>query len=119
MTIQVLLTLGLLLCAAYAFLQVKVSAFLHVVIYTAALAGTYFVWFPEHTTVVAQLLGVGRGADLVLYLWVVISIAIGFNLHVKLATESRKTTLLARHIAIRDAWEPERAGTPHRGGGGG
>jgi len=116
MTIQVLLTMGLLLCAAYAFLQAKVSAYLHAVIYVAALAGTYFVWFPQHTTAVAQALGVGRGADLVLYLWVVISIAIGFNLHVKLARESRRTTLLARHLAIRDAREPDSVPAGRPGG---
>ena len=29
--------------------------------------GLYFVWFPTHSTLMAELVGVGRGVDLILY----------------------------------------------------
>ena len=46
-------------------------------------AGAFFVWAPEQTTVISRAVGVGRGADLVLYLWVVISLALMLVLYLK------------------------------------
>ncbi len=112
MIIQVILTAGLTLCAVYAFLQKKDSRYLNLVIYGASIVGTYFVWLPEHTTTIAQTLGVGRGTDLVLYLWLLISIVIGFNVHVKLSREAHKTTLLARYIALMTAHDQELRAQP-------
>lgn len=106
MIIQLILTLGLVFCGAYALLQKKEARYLTVVIYAAVIVGIYFVWFPDHTTAIARTVGVGRGADLVLYVWILISIVIGFNLHVKLASQARRTTLLARRVAILTA-QPE------------
>ena len=31
-----------------------------------AAAGLYFVWLPEHATWLAELVGIGRGVDLIL-----------------------------------------------------
>ena len=36
----------------------------------AAAVGLYFVWMPDHLSAVANAMGVGRGTDLLLYLWV-------------------------------------------------
>src|SRR4051794_5567205 len=47
----------------------------------AASGGLYFVWFPEHATFLAEALGIGRGVDLIIYVWVVISLLVLFNLH--------------------------------------
>ena len=35
----------------------------------SAAAGLYFVWLPEHATWLAELVGIGRGVDLILYVW--------------------------------------------------
>jgi hypothetical protein len=35
-----------------------------------ATAGLYFVWVPEHSTQLAELVGIGRGVDLILYIWI-------------------------------------------------
>jgi hypothetical protein len=66
----------------------------------AVLAGLYLVWFPSHATVLAELVGIGRGADLVLYLWVLISLLILFNLHLKLRSQMELITELAREVAL-------------------
>ena len=70
---------------------------------TAALAGLYFVLFPSHSTRVAELVGIGRGADLILYMWVCISLIILLNLHLKLRTQHELITALARTIALANA----------------
>jgi small membrane protein len=75
-------------------------AFLTVAI---ASSGLYFVWMPEQSTQLAELVGIGRGVDLILYVWVCISLVVLLNLHLKLRTQTELITTLARKIAITDA----------------
>jgi hypothetical protein len=75
-----------------------------------ATAGLYFVWVPEHSTQLAELVGIGRGVDLILYIWVCLSLIVVLNLHLKLRTQMELITALARKIALADA-QPTRAQT--------
>jgi small membrane protein len=77
-----------------------------------SLIGFYFVWIPSHATRVAELVGIGRGADLVLYVWVCISLVVLLNLHLKLRTQHELLTQLARSIALANATLPEDARAP-------
>ena len=69
----------------------------------AALGGLYFVWIPAHATRLAELVGIGRGVDLIIYIWVVISLLVLLNLHLKLRAQMELITVLAREIALADA----------------
>jgi hypothetical protein len=69
----------------------------------AAIVGLYLVWAPSHTTELAAVLGIGRGADLILYLWVCISLNLLLSLHLKLRAQQETVTKLARHIALANA----------------
>ncbi len=100
MTAQVLLTAGLVGAWIYVFVQSGLSLSFRFAIYAVLLCGTYFVWLPTHATTVANLLGIGRGADLVFYLWIVVSLAVLINLHLKLRRNLILLTQLARHLAI-------------------
>jgi hypothetical protein len=97
--------LSLLLCSVlvYSWAEHRRSPIVALVSAMAALAGLYFVWFPSHSTWVAELVGVGRGADLILYLWVCISLIILLNLHLKLRTQHELITTLARTMALANA----------------
>ena len=65
-------------------------------------AGVAIMW-PGVTKVVANALGIGRGADLVLYCAVVVMM-IGFLMvYVRLRRIRREMTLLVRELAMRDA----------------
>jgi hypothetical protein len=66
----------------------------------AAATGLYLTWMPEHATRFAQWAGVGRGVDLVLYVWVCITLIVLLNLHLKLRTQMELVTDLARAIAL-------------------
>src|ERR1700685_4287645 len=66
----------------------------------AAGAGLYFVWLPSHATWLASLVGIGRGVDLILYVWVIISLMVMLNLHLKLRSQMELITALTREIAI-------------------
>jgi len=64
-------------------------------------------WFaillPEYTTVVANLLGVGRGADLILYVFGLFTVFALIILFTHVRTLSLQMTALIRQLAIRDA----------------
>ena len=84
----------------------------------AACGGLYFVWFPAHATVLAEAVGIGRGVDLIIYVWVVISLLIVLNLHLKLRSQMELITGLAREIAMLKVapasdLDPPRLATPH------
>lgn len=63
----------------------------------------YAVLFPEHTTVLAHLLGIGRGADLLLYLLVVAFVFGMLNTYLRFRGTTQQITQLARTLAIREA----------------
>jgi small membrane protein len=71
-----------------------------------AAAGLYFVWLPDHATWLATRAGIGRGVDLIIYVWVVISLLVMLNLHLKLRAQTELITALAREVAIANARSP-------------
>lgn len=69
----------------------------------AAAAGLYFVWMPDHLSAVAHAMGVGRGTDLLLYLWVSLTMLAFAGLVLELRHLRRQLTLLARELALQHA----------------
>ena len=98
-----LLLAGILL---YAWAEYRRSPAVAILAVFVATAGLYFVWFPAHSTQLAELVGIGRGVDLILYIWVCISLIVLLNLHLKLRTQMELVTLLARQLAMSDARSP-------------
>lgn len=102
------LILSLLLCSVlvYAWIEYRRSPVVALMTVAAGAGGLYFVWFPSHSTMVAEFVGIGRGADLVLYLWVCISLFVLLNLHLKLRAQHDLITKLARTIAMANTSPP-------------
>jgi small membrane protein len=63
---------------------------------------------PDLLVRAAHFLGIGRGADLVLYLSVIFSFAAFFVTYLRFRRVDEQLTKLVRHIAIRDAGAPPR-----------
>lgn len=61
-----------------------------------------FVWNPRATNLLASVLGVGRGADAVFYLAIVILFYAVFRLYGKLESLEHKLSELVKKIALRD-----------------
>ena len=101
MIIQGILTFGLLLCLAYAFQQRQKSRYVSLAISGVAVAGICFVLAPGVPDRIAHLVGVGRGADLVMYCWLVISLIVSVNLQFKILGLQRLITELAREMTLR------------------
>ncbi len=100
MIAQLVLSLLLLGILLYAWTEYRRSPAVGLAALVAACGGLYFVWVPAHATILAELAGVGRGVDLIIYVWVVISLLIVLNLHLKLRAQMELITELAREIAL-------------------
>jgi hypothetical protein len=100
MIARIILTLLLASVLIYAASQRQRSRTVSALAVFTAVAGLYFVWIPEHATRLAEWAGVGRGVDLILYVWVVISLLLLVNLHLKLRMQAEMITALARSIAL-------------------
>jgi len=99
MIAQALLSVLLGGVLVYAWVEYRRSPLVGALSIVAGLAGLYFVWMPSHSTLVAEFVGIGRGVDLILYLWVCISLTVMLNLHLKLRAQQETITKLARSIA--------------------
>lgn len=109
MIAQVVLSLLLGIVLLYAWAQYRRSPIVTILSCVVSLMGFYFVWFPSHATRVAEFVGIGRGADLILYVWACISLVVLLNLHLKLRTQHELLTQLARSIALANATLPDDA----------
>ena len=71
-----------------------------------------FVMFPNSTSDIARLLGVGRGTDLLLYLTIFAGVHSCLLLYMRSRRLEHKLTELVRALAIKNAQYP--SGTPHQ-----
>jgi hypothetical protein len=95
----------------YAFGQRRRSGPLSYGIMAACAAGAVLVVFPDLSTRVANAVGVGRGADLIFYIFMLIVFAAIANLHLRMRAHAEVVTLLARELALTNAKAPG-SGTP-------
>jgi len=80
--------------------------FLKLFLLTTLLLAIYFVWAPDDLTRLANLVGVGRGADLVGYASTILLLLfiLGNMMHGRKV--ERQLTEISRYLAIRDARQP-------------
>lgn len=78
-----------------------------IVLWLAA-AGT--IAFPGVLVRLAHLLGIGRGADLVLYVFILAGFVAFFVTYLRFRRVEEQLTAIVRHLAIRDAEERDEAG---------
>jgi hypothetical protein len=70
--------------------------------------GAVFVVFPSLANDTAKVFGVGRGADLILYFFIVLMLGIALNLHLKLRSIQDTITDLGRAIALMNHQKPHK-----------
>ncbi len=59
------------------------------------------VWIPAVTSSVAQILGIGRGADLIIYSSIIIIFYMIFRIYVKFEDMERQITQIVQTIALK------------------
>jgi hypothetical protein len=103
MIAQLILSTLLAAVLVYAWSEHRRSPVVALLSVAAATAGLFFVWLPARATQLAELAGIGRGVDLILYTWVCISLVVMLNLHLKLRTQMELITIMARRLAIAES----------------
>ncbi|MGL3149816.1 DUF2304 domain-containing protein [Microbacterium sp. A82] len=111
MWIQILLIAAIIVLAV--FMMRRTGADSHLAIRRLlmgffVLGAVLSVLFPQWITWLAQLIGVGRGTDLVLYSLVIVFLAFVYTQFRRNAVLQRQLTLLARKIALLEAEADER-----------
>ena len=114
MIAQFAFTLILIAVLLVAFAQLRQIPLIGGLVVCAALFGAYIVWMPDHATYLANLVGIGRGADLILYVWVLISSAVVLLLYLNSREQLQLITTLARKMALADAEREEGAQSVRR-----
>ena len=102
MIAQIILTLGLSACLFYVFSLGRSLPLIRFGLFTVVLVGYLFVWIPDLTNSLAGLVGIGRGADLIMYLWIIVSLFLIMRLHIRLREQSELITKMARHYTLQD-----------------
>ena len=64
-----------------------------------------FTWMPEFSNKVANYLGIGRGADMIFYIWIVLSMLAFASLYITFNKQERQITHLTRALALHHAQE--------------
>ncbi len=66
------------------------------------IGASVIVWRPGTSTAIAQVFGIGRGADFVVYIAVSFLLISVFQLHIAHERLERMVTKLVRHEALKD-----------------
>ena len=90
------------------------QAIRRLVIVAALLAGFVAVLFPDYTNVVASYLGIGRGADLLLYAFVIFALFYVVHQYRRQLWQEKVTTDLARALTLAQAKLEELEKKPRR-----
>jgi hypothetical protein len=104
--IQPILVAFLLAAAIFCIWSLRVRVVTRTVVVVLAATGTVFVLRPELTGSIAHTLGVGRGADLMFYLFSLACIYAFLIMYVRYRELRRDLTKLTRSIAIEHALRP-------------
>lgn len=106
MLIQLLLivgTLGLLLVLLQKRSAARTRAWKRLILVALVLVAIASILRPELTTRVANLVGVGRGADLLLYVLTAVFLYVVVGFYLKFRDVERQVTVLARRLALDEA----------------
>lgn len=103
--VQVLLLIFVLFAASRAILQFKGGTLrfgalsFWLLIWAVALVA---IFYPEQTTQLARVLGIGRGVDIVVYASIAILFYLVFRLHVYIENIRTEISQLIREVSLRD-----------------
>ena len=103
MSIKVILLIPLVLLIIFFLPKLGNKTFYRLALIGISALGILFVLFPQITDRLAHLVGVGRGADLITYLFIVFFFLAGIILYSKIRKIEADQTELVRKITVEMA----------------
>lgn len=106
--VQLLLVLGIVAIIGWLFVKrgAKQLAVRRLLIIAFAVFAVLTILFPSILTQVANLVGVGRGTDLLLYMTVLVLLGFLALQEARTKAAEKRTTYLARRLALDEAEQP-------------
>jgi len=105
MIIKPVLSILLLGVLFFVMIQHHSGRLLRPAVAIAVALGIFFTWMPEFSNRVANYLGIGRGADMIFYIWIVLSLLAFASLYITFNKQERQITHLTRALALHHAQE--------------
>jgi hypothetical protein len=96
---QILLLIGLLFFIFYV-IKIRKLVFDRIIFIIGAVVGIFLVFFPGVSTVIANWMGIGRGADLVFYLFIIVSLFYFVSVNAEIRNLQKQITELTRTQAL-------------------
>lgn len=104
--IQLVLLTGIAFITLYFIIQLKKQLIDLGLLFLLIAAAVVFIVWPESTNILAHKLGVGRGADLIFYVSILLFWFIVLKLYARLRRLEKTVTQFIREEAIKKAEEP-------------
>jgi hypothetical protein len=104
--IQIFLTGGVVILFLYYISRFRSAFFDLLVLFIFSGLGIFFILFPEYTNIIAQKLGVSRGADLLFYICILFFLFIIIKLFARIRRFEKKLTGLIRQQAKDEVHKP-------------
>ena len=96
---QILLLIGLIFFIFYV-IKIRKLVFDRMIFIIGAVVGIFLVFFPGISTVLANWMGIGRGADLVFYLFIIVSLFYFVSVNAEIRHLQKQITELTRTQAL-------------------
>ena len=103
--IQIILTSGIIIIAAYMYLRLRSNVLDVILILLFVVVGVVFVIFNEITDKMAHFLGISRGADMIFYLGILFLFFLILKLYSRLRKIEQNLTELVRKKSIEEIEE--------------
>jgi hypothetical protein len=104
--IQALLIGGVIIIFLYYAFRLRSAFFDLLALIGFAGLAIFFILFPDYTNIIAKKMGVGRGADLLFYICILLFLFIILKLFARIRRLERKLTELVRQQATKEAHLP-------------
>lgn len=103
--IQLVLVTGFIFIGLYFVTRLKKRLLDIVLLFAMIVCGVVFALKPDITNIIARKLGVGRGADLIFYISVLIFWFVSLKLYARIRKLEQQVTSIIRQDAITNATE--------------
>lgn len=100
--IKIILLIPICLLLLFFLLKQKEKLTIRIAIILVSLIGIVFVIFPDFTNTIADTVNVGRGADLVIYLFMILAFFAVLYLYGKIRSIHTMLTDIIREISIKN-----------------
>lgn len=104
--IQILLISGVALIVLYYVFRLRSALFDLIVLFIFSALAVYFILFPEYSNILAHKLGVGRGADLLFYICILLFLFVIMKLFSRIRRLEQLLTEAVRKDAIKSTIVP-------------